>query len=68
MRKVQVRLQSDDRVRTCWVEPKVKIGNRITLKNSEDPDRMWTVLSVGEPTEMNEIHTEWNVGGVTSIR
>jgi hypothetical protein len=37
---VQVDLRSDNRLLTCWVEPRVKPGDRITLKNSEEPQRL----------------------------
>lgn len=64
MKKVQVTLQSDNAMLTCWVEPKVTAGNYITLKDSDDPHRLWKVLSVGEPKEVSEIKTRWKVGGL----
>jgi len=57
---VQVDLRSEDRYMTCWVEPKAKVGNRITLKNFNEPDRLWEVLRVGEPRERSSINRGWN--------
>lgn len=57
---VQVDLQCGDRVLTCWVEPKVKVGQRITLKNHERPKLFWSVLRVGEPREPAQINRGWN--------
>ena len=47
-------------IRTCWVDKHVKLGDKITLKNSEDPERVWTVAMVfgGRPPERG-----WHVGG-----
>jgi len=57
---VQVDLRSDNREMTCWVEPKVKVGNRITLKNHEEPSILWEVLRVGEPQERSKIYRGWD--------
>ena len=57
---VQVDLRSDNRFLTCWVEPKVRFGDRVTLKNSESPDRLWDVLRVGEPRAASDIKRKWN--------
>lgn len=57
---VQVDLRSDNRYRTCWVEPRVKVGNSITLKNSTEPARLWEVLRVGEPQSPSQIKRGWN--------
>lgn len=57
---VQVDLRCGDRLLTCWVEPKVKVGNRITLKNHENPRLFWEVLRVGEPTDPSQIKRGWN--------
>jgi len=64
MQKVQVSLASGPTRLTCWVEPGVKVGNQITLKNSTEPHRYWTILSVSEPKETSEIHQKWDVGGL----
>lgn len=59
---VQVDLQAGDRHLTCWVEAekKVRVGNRITLKNHENPRLFWEVLRVGEPAEPSQIKRGWN--------
>lgn len=53
---VQVDLQTDNRLLTCWVEPRVKVGNVITLKNHDEPNLRWTVLRVGEPRDRSQIN------------
>lgn len=58
---VQASLRSGTAVRTCWVEDRIKTGDRITLKNSEDPDRLWDVAEVGsERRTATEINRGWN--------
>lgn len=57
---VQVDLRSDNRFRTCWVEPRVKVGDQITLKNSEEPGRWWDVLRVGDVRASTDIKRGWN--------
>jgi len=57
---VQVDLQTGNRFLTCWVEPKVKVGNVITLKNHEQPRLQWRVLRVGEPQEAARINRGWH--------
>lgn len=57
---VQVDLVSGNRHMTCWVEPRIKVGNRITLKNHAEPSLMWEVLRVGEPRERSSINRGWN--------
>ena len=57
---VQVDLRSDDRLLTCWVAPKVKVGDQITLKDSEEPERRWDVLRVGEARAAGDIKRGWN--------
>jgi hypothetical protein len=57
---VQVDLRSGDRMLTCWVEPKVRVGDRITLKDTEEPGRGWDVLRVGERRESTDIKRGWN--------
>jgi hypothetical protein len=57
---VQVDLRSDNRLRTCWVEPRVQVGDQITLRNSEEPARLWSVTRVGEPRAASDIKRGWN--------
>jgi hypothetical protein len=57
---VQVDLRSEDRLLTCWVEPRVRVGNTITLKDSDEPSRLWTVLRVGEARPVGSIKRGWN--------
>lgn len=60
MMLVQTDLVSGDRHLTCWVEPRIKVGDRITLKNHAEPSLMWEVLRVGEPRERSSINRGWN--------
>jgi hypothetical protein len=57
---VQVDLRSGTSVLTCWVEPKVKPGDRITLKDSDEPQRLWGVVRVGPPQAASSINRAWN--------
>jgi hypothetical protein len=61
---VQVQLQSGTTVRTCWVAPRVKSGDEITLKNSEDPQRLWRVMTVTAPFPVDGLHKDWHAGGL----
>jgi hypothetical protein len=61
MMKQQVELKSGTLTMVTWVEAnKVKVGNVITLKNFDDPDREWRVMSVGEAKDSSEIYRGWN--------
>jgi hypothetical protein len=64
--RVQVQLESGTTRLTCWVDQRkpFRVGNVITLKNSDDSDRLWTVRSVGEAKDAATIHTDWKVGGI----
>lgn len=58
--KVQVDLRSANRYLTCWVEPRVKVGDQITLKNSAEPTQRWDVLRVSAPSKAVDINRGWN--------
>jgi hypothetical protein len=57
---VQVDLRSGSRYRTCWVEPRVRVGDQITLRNSDDPRLRWDVLRVGEQRRATDIKRDWS--------
>lgn len=57
---VQVDLRSENRFLTCWLEPRVRTGDRITLKNSAVSSRLWDVIRVGEPRAAGDIKRRWN--------
>ena len=61
---VQVSLVSGSSRRVCWVEDGVRVGNNITLKNSEDRDRLWRVEAISAPKDVSEINRGWRVGGL----
>ena len=57
----QVRLKSGNTRLTCWVDKKVHLGNRVSLK--KDAERFWDVLWVSQPHD--EIpDSKWKVGGL----
>ena len=58
--RVQVDLRAGNRHRTCWVDRQVKVGNRITLRNSEDPGLWWEVLRVSTPVGAGSINRGWH--------
>jgi hypothetical protein len=57
---VQVDLRSDNRFLTCWIAPRVAVGDQVTLKDSDEPARRWDVLRVGVPMAATEIKRGWN--------
>jgi hypothetical protein len=57
---VQVDLRSANRFLTCWVEPRVKVGDQVTLKTSDEPKRRWNVLRVGLARPTGDIKRGWN--------
>ena len=57
---VQCHLKSDTKETVAWLEPKIKVGNQITLKDSDEPERLWEFLSIGEPRDKTDIHRGWN--------
>jgi len=63
---VQVALESGTSRLTCWIDGdrKVRVGNVITLKNSDDPSRRWLVRTLGEARDSRAIHSDWKVGGL----
>lgn len=61
---VQVKLRDGTTVLTCWVDRVVKVGDRVTLKHSENPDRWWTVVTVSAETRERPPHQPWKVGGL----
>lgn len=57
---VQVDLRAGARHMTCWVEPKVKVGDQVTLKNHAEPTLRWDVLRVGEAKDRSQINRGWH--------
>jgi hypothetical protein len=51
--------------RHCWVNKHVKVGDKLTLKDSEEPDRMWLVEYVSAQGRFAaDIDQSWHVGGM----
>jgi hypothetical protein len=60
-----VKLEDGTTTRHCWVDRPVESGNRVTLKNSDEPDRWWTVVWVGsEKRHKSLLPRPWTVGGL----
>lgn len=58
---VQAELKSGTTVRTCWLRQGIRRGDRVTLKNSEDPARWWDVTAVGtQARDLEEINRGWD--------
>jgi hypothetical protein len=59
---VQVDLISGPSHRTAWVPQTrgLRVGACITLKDSEEPERHWQVMRVGEAAPKSSIHTDWH--------
>ena len=56
----QDELRSGTTVRTCWLEARIKVGDSVRLKNSEDPQRWWSVVRTGEPQAADTINRGWH--------
>jgi len=59
-------LRDGSRTTTTWLkEKRIKEGFRVTLKNSEDPERLWTIESMGLRQDEDWVrnkrmsHTHW---------
>jgi hypothetical protein len=60
-----VKLKDGATERHCWVNKRVWAGNRITLKNSDEPERWWDVVWAGEMPRTAGLHdSSWHVGGL----
>ena len=62
-----VTLKHGSTVRNCWVDKQVKVGDIITLKNSEEPDCEWRVMWRSEQAKTREVlgqQSGWHVGGL----
>lgn len=58
--------------RTCWVPVRISPTQAwkltpemiITLKDSEEPERRWTIVTVSDPRDRDDIKSDWKVGGL----
>lgn len=56
---VQCVLVSGNEKTECYLEPdKIKVGYRVTLKDSADPEQWWTIESIGTPIAKHLIHDD----------
>jgi len=45
----QCTFESGEAITTAWIEEKgAKVGHSMVFKDSDEPDRRWTVLTVGD--------------------
>jgi len=42
----------------------IKLGSKVTLKGSEDSERIWEVIQLGDIKELKDIPRGWKVGGL----
>lgn len=48
---------------TAWLQDGLKVGARVTLKDSENPQKWWTVAGMGDTLlPKDELHkkSQWN--------
>lgn len=58
---VQAELRSGTAYLMCWIdEGKAKVGDLITLKDHDNPRKLWTILSFGAIKEKSEINRGWS--------
>lgn len=50
----QVTLKSDNSILTAWMDKKLRVGNKVTLK--DEPLRWWTVAAVFNSMDRADIH------------
>jgi hypothetical protein len=56
----QALLRSGTTHRTCWIEPRCRPGDQITLRNAGEPDRRWDVLWMSaERRDVASLHRDW---------
>jgi hypothetical protein len=61
VKHVQARLRSGTATLTCWLRQGIRVGDEVTLKNSDDPGRWWRAEWVGTlARELSEINRGWN--------
>ncbi len=58
----QCRLVSKNAVMIVWLsdEKKFKVGDSVTLKDSDEPNRLWKVTSKGKGHPRSDIKRVWN--------
>lgn len=44
----------------CWVDPRVQVGDRITLRDSDDPTRLWDVVDRGLEVLRSSVRQDWH--------
>lgn len=51
--------------RVCWIDnARVRVGSKVTLTNSENRRRRWEVVGVFTEDFLNNLRTDWHVGGL----
>ncbi len=63
--RYHVELEDGNTRRTCWVDKRVSVGDRVTLKDSDEPGRLWTVThACGSRSAAGDLTRGWHVGGL----
>ena len=57
IRLQQYQLENENSLLVCWLEAdRVKVGDRVTLKDSDNPMRYWTVTKAYSEKDSKDIH------------
>jgi hypothetical protein len=57
MKIVQTILKSGDTQQVAWIDndPRVRVGVQVTLKDSDEPERLWKVTAMGAIADKTDI-------------
>jgi hypothetical protein len=56
----QTRLQSGDTQLVAWLDKAISPGSLVTLKNSDEAERWWTVVDTYATQDVSSINRGWN--------
>lgn len=57
----QCKLSSGDAVMITWLsnDKEFKVGDWVTLKDSDEPDRRWRIVVKGDPNKRDDVKMTW---------
>ena len=62
MKLTQYKLRSDASFIICWLEEgRAKIGDKVTLKDLNDQERLWTIEEEYSSIESDKINRGWDI-------
>lgn len=65
MRQFELREGTTSTVTWLPADRRLRTGARVSLKDSADPGRLWTVVRRGSVAlSRDAIHSDWHVGGL----